>query len=36
MFKDAAYENFANVAPEGTVEIRMYFFRGCQALDQNP
>ena len=33
MFADAAFENFANVANRGTVEIRMYFFRGCQALD---
>jgi hypothetical protein len=35
MFADAAYENFANVATTGTVEIRMYFFRGCQALEDN-
>ena len=25
-------ENFGNLQPSGTVEIRMYFFRGCQAL----
>ena len=36
MFEEAAYENFGNLQPSGTVEIRMYFFRGCQALDQNP
>ena len=31
MFEDAVYENFANIAASGTVEIRMYFFRGCDA-----
>lgn len=36
MFEDAVFEPFANVAANGTVEIRMYFFRGCQALDSNP
>lgn len=33
MFEEAAFENFGNLQPAGTVEIRMYFFRGCQALD---
>jgi chemotaxis protein histidine kinase CheA len=35
MFKEAAYENFGNLQPAGTVEIRMYFFRGCQALNKD-
>jgi hypothetical protein len=33
MFEQAATESFANVGPEGRAEIRVYFFRGCQAVD---
>ena len=33
MFEEAAFENFGNLQAPGTVEIRMYFFRGCQALE---
>jgi len=36
MFEEAAYENFGNLQPSCTVEIRMYFFRGCRALDNSP
>jgi hypothetical protein len=35
MFEDAAFESFANVGPQGSAEIRMYFFRGCNALDDD-
>jgi hypothetical protein len=35
MFEDAATENFANIGPQGSVDIRMYFFRGCQAVDES-
>jgi hypothetical protein len=35
MFEDAAFESFANVGPQGSAEIRMYFFRGCNALDDS-
>lgn len=33
MFEDAVFENFANVADAQQAEVRMYFFRGCQAID---
>lgn len=35
MFEEAVYQNFANVADVEQAEIQMYFFRGCQALDEN-
>jgi hypothetical protein len=35
MFEDAVFENFANLADVPQAEIRMYFFRGCQALDND-
>ena len=34
MFEDAAYQNFANIGPTGTVDFQLYFFRGCNALDE--
>jgi hypothetical protein len=35
MFEDAAFESFANIGQPGSAEIRMYFFRGCQALEDS-
>jgi hypothetical protein len=33
MFEDAAFQNFANIGPNGTVDFQLYFFRGCNALN---
>ena len=35
MFEEAAYQNFANIGPTGTVDFQLYFFRGCNALDDD-
>lgn len=35
MFGEAATRNFANIGPQGTADLEMYFFRGCQALDDS-
>ena len=33
IFGDAVTENFANIGPQGSADLTLYFFRGCQAIE---